>query len=256
MVPRFLRKPTSRHLPKCSWDHRDASSPNLQLSGARTLFWSGLTTVATAAVSSSGVSHRTFFGRPFAPSKSCAFPAAAAHIHDPVAFLDSGFNAGIDQSSKRDRAYGQGMEGYAKRFAANMADQTSLKFLKDFAFPVIFSEDPRFYRMAHSGKGRSIGWDTLSSPTASTARLCSTLRSGSAPSAPPYSATPIIRATSLARRRPQCESNSPWCRIWVSMFCGSSGPKCYENSIFPFADLKIRKMPGRHQQFTRCRKGF
>lgn len=68
---------------------------------------------------------------------------------DPVAFLNSAFNAGLDQASNRDRAFGQGMEGYAKRFGANAADQASSKFLKDFAFPVIFSEDPRYYRMAH-----------------------------------------------------------------------------------------------------------
>jgi len=68
---------------------------------------------------------------------------------NPVAFLDSGFNAGLDQASNRDRAFGQGMEGYAKRFAANTGDQASSKFFKDFAFPVIFSEDPRYYRMVH-----------------------------------------------------------------------------------------------------------
>jgi hypothetical protein len=68
---------------------------------------------------------------------------------NPVAFLNAGFNAGLDQASNRDRAFGQGTEGYSKRFATNMADQSSSKFLKDFAFPVIFAEDPRYYRMAH-----------------------------------------------------------------------------------------------------------
>ena len=68
---------------------------------------------------------------------------------NPVAFLNAGFNAGLDQASNRERAFGQGMEGYSRRFAANMADQSSSKFLKDFAFPVIFAEDPRYYRMAH-----------------------------------------------------------------------------------------------------------
>lgn len=47
---------------------------------------------------------------------------------NPVAFLDSGFNAGLGQASNRDRAFGQGLEGYAKRFAANVADQASSKF--------------------------------------------------------------------------------------------------------------------------------
>jgi hypothetical protein len=68
---------------------------------------------------------------------------------DPVALLNAGFNAGLDQASNRDRAFGHGMEGYSKRFAAVTADQTSSKFFKDFAFPVMFAEDPRYYRMAH-----------------------------------------------------------------------------------------------------------
>jgi hypothetical protein len=68
---------------------------------------------------------------------------------DRVAFLDSAFNAGLDQASNRDRAFGQGVQGYAKRFAATTADQASSKFFKDFAFPVIFAEDPRYYRMAN-----------------------------------------------------------------------------------------------------------
>lgn len=67
---------------------------------------------------------------------------------DPVALLNSGLNGGFDQASNRDRIFGQGMEGYGKRFAAENADQASSKFFKDFAFPVIFAEDPRYYRMA------------------------------------------------------------------------------------------------------------
>jgi len=68
---------------------------------------------------------------------------------NPVALLNASFNAGLDQAANRDRAFGQGTEGYSKRFAANMADQSSSKFFKDFAFPVILAEDPRYYRMAH-----------------------------------------------------------------------------------------------------------
>jgi hypothetical protein len=68
---------------------------------------------------------------------------------NPVAFLDSGFNAGLDQASSRDPTFRQGIEGYAKRLGANFADQTSSKFFKDFAFPVLFAEDPRYYRIAH-----------------------------------------------------------------------------------------------------------
>ena len=68
---------------------------------------------------------------------------------DPVAFLSSVFGAGQDQASNRDPTFGQGAAGYGKRFAANFTGQASSKFFKDFAYPAIFSEDPRYYRLAH-----------------------------------------------------------------------------------------------------------
>jgi hypothetical protein len=68
---------------------------------------------------------------------------------DSVTFLSTGFWAGMDQASDKDRTFGQGAAGYGKRFGANFADQVSSKFLKDFAYPAIFSEDPRYYRLVH-----------------------------------------------------------------------------------------------------------
>ena len=74
---------------------------------------------------------------------------------DPVTFIASGFNAGLDQAENQDPTFGQGAGGYGKRFAADFADQASSRFFKDFAYPSIFSEDPRYYRLAHgSGGGR------------------------------------------------------------------------------------------------------
>jgi len=73
---------------------------------------------------------------------------------DPVTFLVSGFNAGIDQAENEDPTFGQGAAGYGKRFGANFADQASFKFFKDFAYPSIFSEDPRYYRLGHGGGGK------------------------------------------------------------------------------------------------------
>jgi len=74
---------------------------------------------------------------------------------DPVTFLGVGFDAGIDQAQNSDPTFGQGAAGYGKRFAANTADQASSIFFKDFMFPSLFSEDPRYYRLAHgSGEKR------------------------------------------------------------------------------------------------------
>ncbi len=69
---------------------------------------------------------------------------------DPVIFLISGFNAGISQAENNDQAFGQGAAGYGKRFGASFTDQATSMFFKDFAYPTIFNEDPRYYRLAHA----------------------------------------------------------------------------------------------------------
>jgi hypothetical protein len=68
---------------------------------------------------------------------------------DPISFLSAGFNAGTDHAANQDSTFGQGASGYVKRFAAAFADQTSSRFFKDFAYPTVFSEDPRYYRLGH-----------------------------------------------------------------------------------------------------------
>lgn len=75
---------------------------------------------------------------------------------DPVTFLASGFNAGLDQAQNNDPSYGQGAAGYGKRFGANFAGQASARFFGDFAYPSLFSEDPRYYRMAHGNSGKRL----------------------------------------------------------------------------------------------------
>jgi len=73
---------------------------------------------------------------------------------DPVAFLGVGIDAGIDQATNRDPTFRQGAAGYGKRYAAEFADQASFKFFKDFAYPSIFSEDPRYYGLFEGSPGR------------------------------------------------------------------------------------------------------
>jgi hypothetical protein len=72
---------------------------------------------------------------------------------DPATFLSTGFNAGISQAEDHDHTFGQGMAGYSKRFGASYADQATFRFFKDFAYPSIFREDPRYYRLSHGSGG-------------------------------------------------------------------------------------------------------
>jgi hypothetical protein len=73
---------------------------------------------------------------------------------DPITFLSAGFNAGVSQAEDDDRSYGQGASGYGTRFGFNLIDQAQSDFFKDFAYPSIFREDPRYYRLAHGSTGR------------------------------------------------------------------------------------------------------
>jgi hypothetical protein len=75
---------------------------------------------------------------------------------DPVTFISAGFNAGISQAENDDPSFGQGAAGYGKRFGANLAGQASSDFFKDFAYPAIFSEDPRYYRLEQGGTGKRL----------------------------------------------------------------------------------------------------
>ena len=75
---------------------------------------------------------------------------------DPLTFLEAGFNAGISQAENNDPTFGQEAGGYGKRYGAALADQASFQFFKSFAYPSLFSEDPRYYRLGRGTKGERI----------------------------------------------------------------------------------------------------
>jgi hypothetical protein len=82
------------------------------------------------------------------------FVLFAENTVDPITFLSAAFNSGISQAENDDPSFGQGAAGYGRRFGTNLLDQAESDFFKDFAYPSIFSEDPRYYRQIH-GSGRS-----------------------------------------------------------------------------------------------------
>ena len=63
---------------------------------------------------------------------------------------------GEDKAYSPDASFGQGAAGYGKRFGAELADNASGDFLKEFASPTIFSEDPRYYRLGHGSVQRRL----------------------------------------------------------------------------------------------------
>jgi len=71
---------------------------------------------------------------------------------DPETFLAAGFDAGISQAKNNDPQFGQGTLGYAKRYGVTYLDEVQFRAFKEFIYPTIFSEDPRYYRI---GQGAS-----------------------------------------------------------------------------------------------------
>lgn len=71
---------------------------------------------------------------------------------DPLTFAGVALGAAVGQAQNNDRSFGQGAAGYGRRFGAGFLDQAASGFFKNFAYPTIFSQDPRYYRL---GRGSS-----------------------------------------------------------------------------------------------------
>jgi hypothetical protein len=65
---------------------------------------------------------------------------------DPVAFGIAGFDAGFSQAENDFPGYGQGAQGYAKRFGASYADNFDGTLLGNAIFPILLKQDPRYFR--------------------------------------------------------------------------------------------------------------
>lgn len=64
---------------------------------------------------------------------------------DPVTFLVTGVTAGIQQWHNDFKDYGQGFDGYAKRFGASYADGFTGIMLGGAVFPSLLHQDPRYF---------------------------------------------------------------------------------------------------------------
>ena len=83
------------------------------------------------------------------------FELAWKSASDPVTLVGVGTLAGIDQAADRWGAYGQGAEGYAKRYGATYANVFVSTFVGGAVMPSILKQDPRyFYKGTGSKKSR------------------------------------------------------------------------------------------------------
>jgi hypothetical protein len=64
---------------------------------------------------------------------------------DPVTFVGAGVYAGLEQAGDRYPEYGQGAEGYAKRYGAGYADAVAGIFIGNAILPSLLKQDPRYF---------------------------------------------------------------------------------------------------------------
>ena len=83
------------------------------------------------------------------------FQLAFKSVVDPFTFVAVGFLAGLQQATDEFGAYGQGAEGYAKRYGAAYGNVVTSTFIGSAILPSLFKQDPRyFYRGTGSVKSR------------------------------------------------------------------------------------------------------
>lgn len=79
------------------------------------------------------------------------FKVTARGVFDPFEFVLIGFVAGINQASNNNPSYGQGMQGYAKRYGTAYADNAIENFTASALFPSLLHQDPRYYQLGRGG---------------------------------------------------------------------------------------------------------
>ncbi len=85
------------------------------------------------------------------------FELAWKSVIDPVTFLLTGGIAGVEQANNTFSGYGQGAQGYGKRFGAVYADTVSGTFIGSAILPSLLKQDPRyFYKGTGSTSSRTL----------------------------------------------------------------------------------------------------
>lgn len=79
------------------------------------------------------------------------FKVVGRSLIDPSEFVLIGFVAGLGQASNSDPSYGQGAQGYGKRYALAYADNAIENFMASAALPSLLRQDPRYYQLGHGG---------------------------------------------------------------------------------------------------------
>jgi hypothetical protein len=75
------------------------------------------------------------------------FRLFAKSAFDPVTLGLVGLQAAWSQAENQFPAYGQGAQGYGKRYGAALADEVSSSLFSNFFYPTLLKQDPRYFRL-------------------------------------------------------------------------------------------------------------
>ncbi|MGB7598799.1 MAG: hypothetical protein WBM24_00725 [Candidatus Sulfotelmatobacter sp.] len=79
------------------------------------------------------------------------FKAVFRGSFDPAQFVWYGLVSGLSQAENSEPGYGQGWEGYGKRYASAFADGTIENLMVGAIFPSLLHQDPRFFQESNGG---------------------------------------------------------------------------------------------------------
>jgi len=86
------------------------------------------------------------------------FAITASGAFDPYEFFLVGVVAGIRQADNAYPAFGQGIEGYSKRYGTAFADQVDGNIMVGAVYPSLLRTDPRYFRLGRGGFVHRFGY--------------------------------------------------------------------------------------------------
>ena len=86
------------------------------------------------------------------------FRMAAHDTFDPFNWVLAGVYGAVYQWQNDYPRWGQGAQGYGKRYGATFADAAISNYVTEGVLPVLLHEDPRYFRMGEGSKWRRIGF--------------------------------------------------------------------------------------------------
>src|ERR1035441_4737169 len=133
---------------------------------------------------------------------------------DPVTLLGTGIDAGIQQAQNKYPEFGQGVEGYAKRFGARYTSHLSGVMIHHVILQAVFHQDPRYF-YKDTGSFRSRVWYSIW-----TAFVC---KGDNGRGQPDYSDVIGGGAASQVSRLYYPYTSRPWLRLFHNVLEGWGG---------------------------------